>query len=498
MTYELLLLITVPFVGCALTYFIGRIAKQAAMYCALGFTIVTLLISLYSFSIVYVATPSIGHYVLNENYTWVSVGNFVLDFPLGIDGLSGPLILVTGLLTMLVVIGSRNQIKERTTEYYSLLLFMEGSIMAVFSVLNLIAFYVFWEMALVPIFFFIGIWGGDKRNYAAMKFILFTFAGSTVMLLGFLAAYLGASPQTFDMIALSGRVPIYVQYLPLLATFIGFGIKLPVFPLHSWVPDAYRAAPAPITVMLSGVLVKMGGYGLIRISIGLFPQASLQYGWVFIVIGVVTMFYGALVALRSRDLKTMFAYTSINEMGFVILGAFATVVSGNALGIEGAIFQMFTHALTVGALFMLSGYITTQSGTTEIASLAGMRLTMPRTAGILVLASAAAIAVPPFANFLAELMVISAAISAYNILVITVLVPVITGGYFLWMIKRTIINTLAGDPGQARKNDIRPLDAWVFILYIAPLLAITVFSILIIGPSSQVAFWIIHIVGGGH
>jgi NADH-quinone oxidoreductase subunit M len=498
MTYELLLLMIIPFLGCAITFFVGRVAKEVAMYCALGVTIVTLLISLYSYSIVYVASPPIGHYVLNENYSWVSVGSFVLDFPLGVDGLSGPLILVTGLLTMLVVIGSRNQIKDRIPEYYSLLLFMEGSIMGVFTVLNLVAFYIFWEMALVPIFFFVGLWGSDKRRYAAMKFMLFTFAGSTVMLLGFLAAYLGVSPQTFDIVALSGRVPTYIQYLPLLATFIGFGIKLPVVPFHSWVPDTYRAAPAPITVMLSGVLVKMGGYGLIRISIGLFPQAAFQYGWVFIIIGVVTMFYGAIVALLAKDLKTMFAYTSINEMGFVILGAFATVVSGNALGIEGAIFQMFTHALTVGALFMLSGYITAQSGTTEISSLVGMRLTMPRTAGILVLASAAAIAVPPFANFLAELMVISAAISAYNILVITVLVPVITGGYFLWMIKRTIINTLASDPGQVHKNDIRPLDAWVFILYIAPLLAITVFSIVIIGPSSQVALWVIHIVGGGH
>jgi NADH-quinone oxidoreductase subunit M len=498
MSYALLLLIVIPFVGSAVTYFAARANKQAVVYSALSFTIVTLLISLYSYWMVYTIMPPIGHYVLNENYTWISLSSFLLDFPLGLDGLSGPLIVVTGLLTMLVVIGSRSQIKDRKAEYYSLLLFMEGSIMGVFTVLNLIAFYVFWELALVPIFFYVGLWGGNKRQYAALKFMLYTFAASTVMLLGFLSVYLGVSPQTFNIVDLSGKVPDGIQYLPLLATFIGFGVKLPVVPFHSWLPDTYREAPAPITVMLSGVLVKMGGYGLIRISIGLFPQAAFQYAWAFILVGVVTMFYGAIVAVLAKDLKSMFAYTSINEMGFVILGAFATVASGNPLGIEGAIFQMFAHALAVGALFMLSGYITVQAGTTEISRLVGMRLTMPRTAGILVLASAAAMAVPPFANFLAELMVISAASSAYNILVITILVPVLTGGYFLWMIKRTILGSLAGKPGEAQKNDLHTFDAWVFVLYIAPLLVITVFSILIIGPSSQVALWVVHIVGGGH
>jgi NADH-quinone oxidoreductase subunit M len=496
MSIVLLLLIVVPFIGCAVTYFVGRLGKEAAMYSGLGFSIATLFISLYTYSVIYSVLPQIGHYVLNENYTWINASSFVLDFPLGVDGLSGPLILVTGLLTVLAVFGSRTQIKDRTAEYYALLLFMEASIMGVFTVLNLISFYVFWELALVPIFFFVGIWGGDKRRYASIKFMLYTFAGSTVMLLGFLSVYLQVSPLTFNITDLSGKVPPDIQYLPLIATFIGFGIKLPVVPFHSWLPDTYRQAPTPITVMLSGVLVKMGGYGLIRISIGLFPQASLQYGWFFILIGVITMFYEAIVAVLSKDLKSMFAYTSISEMGFVIVGAFATVVSGNPLGIEGAILMMFVHALTVGALFMLSGYITTQAGTTEIARLAGMRLTMPRTAGILILASAAAIAVPPFANFLAELLVISGAISAYHILVIVIFVPVLTAGYFLWMIKRTILGTLAGEPGKVLKTDIRAIDAWSFLLLIAPLLAVAVFSYVIIGPSANVAQWVIHIVGG--
>ena len=496
MSIILSLLLVIPFVGSAVTFFVSRMRKSAASYSALGFTILTLFISLYAFWQVYVLNPAMGQFVLTESYTWISMGNFILNFPLGLDGLSGPLVLITGLLTMLAVLGSRAQVKDHVAEYYSLLLFVEASIMGVFTTLNLIAFYIFWEMALIPIFFFIGLWGGDKRRYAAMKFMLYTFSGSTVMLLGFLSVFLGASPQTFNMADLAGKVPVGIQYLPLLATFIGFGVKLPVFPFHSWLPDTYREAPAPITVILSGVQVKMAGYGLIRISISLFPQAAQQYAWVFIIIGVVTMFYGAFVALLSKDLKTMFAYTSINEMGFVIVGAFATVASGNPLGIEGAIFQMFVHALAVGALFMLSGYITVQAGTTEISKLAGMRLTMPRTAGILIMASAAAMAVPPFANFLSELLVISAAISAFNILVIIVFVPVLTAGYFMWMIKRTILGWLAGKPEEVKKTDISASDAWVFILYIAPLLVITVFSYVIIGPSSHVAEWVVFLRGG--
>jgi NADH-quinone oxidoreductase subunit M len=206
-------------------------------------------------------------------------------------------------------------------------------------------------------FFLIGVWGGERRRYAAMKFILFTFTGSAIMLLGFLSLYLGVSPQTFDIPNLAGKVPAGLQYLPLLATFIGFAVELPAFPFHSWQPDAYEQAPAPVNVLLAGVLPKFAGFGLIRISVALFPQAAYQYAWAFIVVGIVSMFYGAIVAVLAKDLKRMFAFTSINHMGFILFGVFATVASGNPLGVEGAILLMFVHALAVGSLFTISGYI---------------------------------------------------------------------------------------------------------------------------------------------
>lgn len=360
--------------------------------------------------------------------------------------------------------------------------------MGVFTSLNLILFYVFWEIVLVPMFFFIGIWGGPRRKYAAMKFIIFTYTGSTVMLLGFLYVYFGV--QSFNIPDLAGHIPVGLQYLPLLASFIGFGVKLPLFPFHTWLPDAHVEAPSPISVLLAGVLLKMGGYGFLRISIGLFPDASAQYAWAFLAVGIFSMFYGAFSALLQKDLKKMIAFTSINHMGFVLFGAYATLVSGNLLGIQGAILQMFTHALAIGALFMLSGYIHHQAGTRDIPLLKGLGKTMPRTAAVLVVGSMAAMGLPPFSNFLAELMVILAGISAYPITAISILVPIITAGYFLWTIKRTVFST---PQGEAR--DLSRTDLASFAAYLVPLVILIIFSYLILSPALPVAQYLWRLAG---
>jgi NADH-quinone oxidoreductase subunit M len=492
MSYALSLLIFLPFVGSAFTYIAGRWRRQAGLYTAVGFTTLTLLISAYAFWFVYANTPQPGQYALVEGYSWVNAPGFVLNYLIGADGLSSPLVLVSALLTLLAVTGSRNQIDRPEPIFYAQLLFVEGSVMGVFVSLNLIMFYIFWELTLIPMFFLIGVWGGERRRYAAMKFILFTFTGSAIMLLGFLSLYLGVSPQTFDIPSLAGKVPAGLQYLPLLATFIGFAVELPAFPFHSWQPDAYEQAPAPVNVLLAGVLPKFAGFGLIRISVALFPQAAYQYAWAFIVVGIVSMFYGAIVAVLAKDLKRMFAYTSINHMGFILFGVFATVASGNPLGVEGAILLMFVHALAVGSLFTISGYIQKQSGTREISGLKGIRQRMPLTSTLLVFSSCAAMALPPFATFLAELMVISAGISANSYTAITILVPVITGGYFLWMLKRTVL-TPADKPVEV--NDISRFDAAVFTLYLIPMILIIVFSFLILSPAAPVAKFVVQLGG---
>jgi NADH-quinone oxidoreductase subunit M len=492
-SFILSLLIVIPLAGTIVSYGTCKANKRAGVYATLAISIMTFMIAFYSYWFIYASPPPPGQYALIEKYAWVNLPFITINYYLGLDGLSGPLILVSALLTIFVIVGSRKLITHHEAEYYALLLLFEGSIMGVFTSLNLVLFYVFWELVLIPMFFFIGLWGGERRKYAAMKFIMFTFVASTVMLLGFLALYLGVSPHTFDMPDLAGKVPLALQYFPLLASFIGFGVKLPVVPFHTWLPDAHVEAPAPISVLLAGVLLKMGGYGFIRISIGLFPQASHEYAWLFIAIGIVTMFYGAVVAMLARDLKRMIALTSINHMGFVLVGAYATVASGNIIGVQGAIFQMFNHALAVGSLFMLSGYIHEQAGTRDIAILKGLKTLMPRTSILLMLGSLAAMGFPIYSSFLSEFMVIVGSIAAYAPYAITVLVPGITGAYFMWMLKRTVLSSPADN---ATAHDIPRFDAFVLFSYLIPLFVLLAFPSFIQNPTSSLAHWIVHLLGG--
>jgi NADH-quinone oxidoreductase subunit M len=490
------LLVFIPLVGSPLVYLVARSNRRAGLAATLLVALAVLSIAVYIFWFVYANIPGIGHYDLEESYQWISTSSFSLDFFLGVDGLSSPLVLAAALLTVFVIVGSTRLVTEKLPSYLALLLLFEGAILGVFTSLNLVVFYVFWELVMIPMFFLIGIWGGDRRGYAAMKFMIFIFVGSAIMILAFLSVYLDTSPFSFDIPTLAGtirNIPPDLQYLPLLASFIGFGVKLPVVPLHSWLPDAYVQAPSPVTALLAGIQSAMGGYGLIRISIGLFPQAAYQWAWAFMLVGLVTMFYGAIVALRARELKRMFAFTSLNHMGFVIFGAFATVASGSLLGMEGAIFQMFVHAFTAGSLFMIAGYIQQQAGTTEISKLKGLRSIMPRTAGLLVVASAAAMALPPFASFLAELFVIAGGIAANSYTAVVVLVPVLTGGYLLWMIKRVVLSP--AEPWSVVRDMPWP-DVVVLALYFVPLLVLIVFSSLILAPAAPVAQWVVHLVGG--
>lgn len=477
------MLIFLPIAFSPVVYLVTRFNKKIGILLSIFLSFFVLLLSAYVFAGVYLNPPHPNSYLYTERFSWISYGPVTVDYFVGADGLSSPLVLLSSLLTLLVVLGSRELIEKSEAEYYSLLFLFEGAIMGVFLSLDLVFFYVFWELVLIPMFFFIGFWGGPRKKYAAIKFIIFTFVGSTVMLLGFLYVYLVSPVHSFDIPDLAGQVPTGLQLIPLILTFLGFGVKLPVFPFHTWLPDAHVEAPSPISVLLAGVLLKMGGYGFLRISLGLFPQASSQYALYFIVLAIFSMFYAAFVAMLQKDLKRMVAYTSINHMGFVMLGAFAAAASGSVLGIGGALLQMFTHGLAIGSLFMLTGYIQHQAGTREIPLLSGLRNKMPRTAILLVLGSWAAMALPPFASFLAEFMVIAAAVAAYSWSAISVLVPVITAGYFLWMVKRTVLSKAE----VSEVHDMSVFDMLSFLLYLAPLVIALVFSFLITDPLTPVA-----------
>ncbi|MDG6919480.1 MAG: NADH-quinone oxidoreductase subunit M [Nitrososphaerota archaeon] len=490
------ILLFLPIAASVPAYLILRWRKSAGLWFTLAVALAELVIALYVFYFVYANFSGLGHsglgaYALAEQYSWVSVASFGVNYLVGVDGLSSPLVLATALLTVFAVIGSRRLIDRSEPAYYSLILLFEGAIIGVFLSLNLILFYFFWDLVMIPMFFLIGIWGGDRRKYAAMKFMIFIFTGSMILLLALMAAYMGVSPTTFDIPSLAGRIPASIQYLPLLASFIGFGIKLPVFPLHSWLPDAYTQAPAPVAVLLAGVQSAMGGYGIIRISIGLFPQAAEQWAWAFMTVGIVTMFYGAAVAILSKNLRSMFAYTSIAGMGFVVLGSFASVASGSIIGMQGAILEMFVHAFTAGSLFMLAGYIQKGLGTTDISLMNGLRSVIPRAGTLLVFACVAAMALPPFGSFVAEVLVIVGGIHATPYAAVAILVPVIIGGYMLWMIKRAVLSPPT--PGAAG-GDMHGVDAAVLGLYFVPLIIMLFFSILVLGPSAPVVQHLLQLV----
>ena len=254
-------------------------------------------------------------------------------------------------------------------------------------------------------FFFIGVWGGPRKKYAAMKFLIMTHVGSILILLSFIALYVYSTPHTFDFTNLVNlRLPLTVQILISLGFFVGFGVKLPIVPFHTWLPDAHVEAPAPISVLLAGLLLKMGGYGFIRMNLFLLPEGSKFLAPVFIGFGLLTMFYGAIVAMVQQDFKRMIALTSINHMGYVLLGAFALTTTG----ITGAVFQMFNHACVIGALFLMSGVIHEHMGTRTIRELPGLGGAMPKTAFLLVMASLGAMGLPGFSNFISEYTVILA------------------------------------------------------------------------------------------
>src|SRR2546425_6715601 len=253
-----------------------------------------------------------------EKASWAS--SFGMNYVVAIDGISLPLLLIATSLTLLATAGSWDLINNRQGEYYALLLLLETGIIGVFTSLNLILFYVFWEIVLVPMFFLIGIWGGPKRKYASMKFLIFTYVGSAIMLFGFVALYAwtgSQGPPSFDystILTRAANIAMPLQVAASLATFVGFAVKLPIFPLHTWLPDAHVEAPAPVSVLLAGLLLKMGGYGLIRYNLLLFPAADKLLWPVFTAIGLITMVYGASVAFVAQDMKRMIALTSVNHM----------------------------------------------------------------------------------------------------------------------------------------------------------------------------------------
>ncbi len=326
---------------------------------ARGFALVASIAELMITGYIFIAHKQ---YDMSEKLTTWFPESFPVQYFLAIDGISAPLILLTGLLGIVSIFASWN-VSERTKEHFMWLLALQGAVVGVFTSMDFLLFFLFWELELIPMFFLISIWGTGRKEYSAMKFLMFTILGSAFMLIGILVIFAGTG--TFDMMKISELMPTANLIMPMGILFlfmsIGFAVKLPVFPLHTWLPDAHTDAPTAASVMLAGVLLKMGGYGLLRVSVGMFPDQLEKYAWVLALFGVINIIYGAAITIRQTDLKRLIAYSSVSHMGFVLLGlsAFGGGITSD-LAMTGAALQMFTHGTITGLLFLTIGFAGTQ------------------------------------------------------------------------------------------------------------------------------------------
>ncbi len=399
-----------PIVGVAVIMLLprgqARLAKAVALAAAGGSLVLSwgLLISF---------DRSSSEPQFTERTTWIP--ELGMTYSLGVDGLSFPMILLTTLLSVVALIASL-KVDRNIKAYFAWMLLLEFAILGVFVARDWFLFYVFWEIALVPMFFLIGIWGGPKKERATLTFFLYTLGGSIFMLLGIFAVYLATDPHTFDMAAIeaaSGEWTRGFQIAPFLAFFVGFAVKIPVFPLHGWLPLAHVQAPTPVSIMLSGVLLKLGAYGILRVADALPLGLQAFLPWLF-ALALINILYGAFLAFRQTDLKAIVAFSSISHMGFVLLG----IAALNVTGVSGAVFMMLAHGIITGGLFLLVGIIYERTHTMDIGQLSGLSGQVPVYAGITVLALLASMGLPGLAQFVGEFQTLIGAFERWGLFVL--------------------------------------------------------------------------------
>jgi NADH-quinone oxidoreductase subunit M len=393
-----------------------------------------------------------------ERAPWISTIH--AEFYIGVDGISMPLILLTTFTTVLIVIASWQNVEKRVSQYMAAFLILEGLMIGVFAALDGVLFYVFWEAMLLPMFIIIGVWGGPRRVYATIKFFLYTFIGSLLMLVALIYLYLKSGSYE---LAVFQHMPLTLreQTFIFLAFFAAFAVKVPMFPVHTWLPDAHVEAPTGGSVVLAAIMLKMGGYGFLRFSLPIAPDASRELDWLIITLSLIAVIYIGFVALAQRDMKKLIAYSSIAHMGFVTLGMFIGFqivahtgkTSGIELGLDGAVVQMLSHGLVSGAMFLCVGVMYDRVHSREISAYGGVVNTMPKFAAFMVLFALANSGLPGTSGFVGEFLVILAAFKAnvwYAFLAGTTLV--LGAAYTLWLVKRVIFGEVANDKVAALKD----------------------------------------------
>ncbi len=420
--------IFLPVAGAALLLLMRRSQESLIKWMALLVSVIDFFVSIPLFLNFNKATH-LMQFV--ERRPWISSWN--VNYALGIDGISVLFVLLSTLVTVLCVLISWNSIKSKTKEFYISILILEGAMIGVFCALDFFLFYIFWEAMLIPMYLLIGVWGGPNRVYAAIKFFLYTLVGSVLMLVGIIFLYF-YSGRTFDILELATKVyPYDMQVWLFWAFFAAFAVKVPMFPVHTWLPDAHTEAPTAGSVILAAVLIKMGAYGFLRFSLPILPAAAKAMTPAMLTLSVVAIIYGGLICLAQTDLKRLIAYSSVSHMGFVTLGIFAL----NTQGMEGGILQMINHGIVTGALFLSVGIVYDRTHTRQIADYGGVASVMPTYAAAFMVFTLASIGLPATNGFIGEFLIILGGFAASQWAGVLAATGIIIGaGYMLWLYQR--------------------------------------------------------------
>lgn len=475
----------------------------AALWSGLTLALSLLLVSRYNTEV-----PK-GKYVFQflDRLEWIP--HFQIQYQVGVDGLSLPMVVLTALIVFLAVFVSWN-ITERSRLYFAMMLIMETGVLGVFCSLDLFLFFVMWELELIPMYFLIGLWGGPRREYAAVKFILYTMLASALMLMTFLAIYFLSAPHTFDLVVLLENQNSILANLaqPLqIALFIGlflcFAVKLPMVPLHTWLPDAHVEAPTAISVILAGVLLKMGAYGILRFNLGLFPDMAKWMSAGLAVLGMINILYGAMLALAQTDFKRVIAYSSVSHMGFVLLG----LAAWNPLGLNGAILQMFTHGTITALLFIFVGVVYERTHTRDLAQLGGLSQRMPLASALFVVSALASIGAPGMSGFVSEFLIFTGSYGnslkgaphfAIQLATIAAAIGIIIGaGYMLWLTRRVFFGAIS--ERWQELSDINQVEIFTVVILMILVFAIGFYPALLvdyINPASEQLLSVLPQVGG--
>jgi NADH-quinone oxidoreductase subunit M len=486
-------IIFLPAVGAILIAFLPGLTSRKIKSLAAIFTFFPLALSIYLFAIF---DRSAGATQFEENFSWIPAIN--AHYHLGVDGLSLPLVILMALLGFLVVLISW-KIDLRPREYFAWLLLLETSILGVFCSLDLLLFFLFWEIEVIPMYFLISIWGTGRKEYSAIKYVVYTLFGSAFMLAGILSLYFATGSLSMVEIA-QGGLAMVQSVMPVAAIFwllfIGFAVKLPVFPLHTWLPDAHTDAPTAVSVVLAGALLKMGGYGMIRICVSIFPQITQQYALILVILAVINVLYGAAVTLRQTDLKRLIAYSSISHMGYVLLGIFAL----GQVSMVGATLQMFSHGIITGLLFAMAGLVMHNAEERDLRKLGGLARQMPIIAVVFSVAGVASLGLPTTSGFAAEFLVfvgsysstIVSGIQVYTILGVVGIV--ITAGYILWMLQRVFYGPVLEQFNTAKDADI--LERVYMFIFVAVIMLVGIYPAILTDVIKTGIMPIMRLLGG--